>query len=504
MSFALGQRDGSEADVSPHRPSPANMRPTSAPPAPRIAARAARAEAIRWAHRPDIEGLRAVAVGLVLLFHASIGPFSGGFVGVDVFFVLSGYLITGLLLRELAQTGTISLATFYARRARRLLPAALLVLLATMIGSALWLPPLLVAGVAGDVAAAAAYVSNLGFAAQATDYFAATQPPSPVLHCWSLGVEEQFYVFWPAILLLVARVAHGRERRVALAVLGISGGSFLLSLWLTLASAPWAFFSLPTRAWELGLGAILAVAGWRLARIPGPLAALAAWTGLALIVAAGVLFTEATPFPGLAALLPTLGAALVVAGGARESKLGPTAILSSAVPRFLGRISYSLYLWHWPVLVIPAVATGAPLPPAARLGLVGVTVLLAAATHRVVEDPIRRGRLVGTRPPRNLALAGALTVAVAVIAVGIGATTTVGPTESTGTTDVAASERTIDEALGALLPAEDGEIGSDPPPLTGAPGNVPLAPGSAAGVSAPDDEPPGGPPAPPVSALAGP
>ena len=157
--------------------------------------------------RGDIEGLRAIAVVLVVLFHASIGGFSGGFVGVDVFFVISGFLITGLLLRERLARGTISLATFYSRRVRRLLPAALLVLLVTLAASVILLTPLLIPGVATDTAAAALYVSNMGFAVQATDYFAAGAAPSPILHYWSLGVEEQFYLCWPLIILLVARGA---------------------------------------------------------------------------------------------------------------------------------------------------------------------------------------------------------------------------------------------------------------------------------------------------------
>jgi peptidoglycan/LPS O-acetylase OafA/YrhL len=404
------------------------------------------------AFRSDIEGLRAVAVLLVVLFHAGLG-FSGGLVGVDVFFVLSGFLITGLLLRELDATGTISLARFYARRVRRLLPAAILVLLVTLLLSIAFLPPLLLPGVAGDVAAAAAYVSNVGFAIQATDYFAAGQAPSPVLHFWSLGVEEQFYLFWPALLLLVAGGARGRGYRVAITVMAVAGVSFALSLWLTQTNQPWAFFSLPTRAWELGLGAILAVTGTRLRATPKPLAAAAGWAGMALILLAGLAINQATPFPGTAALLPTVGAALVVVGGARATRRGPAHLLATRVPRFLGRISYSLYLWHWPLLVIPAAAAGADPPPVARLALVGFAIVLAWVTQSIVEDPLRHGALIGTRPRRNLALAGAVAVLVGSVSLGTGAVTANGlggPIASPDPSAQAANERQLSQILGDL------------------------------------------------------
>jgi peptidoglycan/LPS O-acetylase OafA/YrhL len=321
--------------------------------------------------RPDLEGLRAVAVVLVLLYHASVPGFTGGYVGVDVFFVLSGFFITGLLLREVRRTGTISLQGFYARRARRLLPASALVLLVTVIGTAMFMPPLRVPDVAGDAASAALYVSNIHFAVQATDYLQADLAPSPILHFWSLSVEEQFYLFWPALVLLVVRLARGREdfgRWIAMVAGVIVVASFGIAIWLTEANAPWAFFSLMTRAWELGLGAFLAIGATQLARIPDRPAALTAWLGLVLIGLAGVLLDTATPFPGTAALMPTVGSALVIAGGFRPSALAPGRWLSKAIPRFLGRISYSLYLWHWPLLVIPAAALDSKLPWWARAG----------------------------------------------------------------------------------------------------------------------------------------
>ena len=186
-----------------------------------------------------------------------------------MFFVLSGFLITGLIVRELAETGRVSLPAFYARRARRLLPAALLVIAVTVIASVWLLPPLRIPDVAADAASAALYASNIRFAVQSTDYLQSSVAPSPLLHYWSLGVEEQFYLVWPALLAVVAGLASGRTRWIAVAIAIVTAASLLLSVVLTGVAAPWAFFSLPTRAWELGLGAIVAVSVTRLARLPG-------------------------------------------------------------------------------------------------------------------------------------------------------------------------------------------------------------------------------------------
>ena len=399
--------------------------------------------------RPDLEGLRAVAVVLVLLYHASVPEFAGGYIGVDVFFVLSGFLITGLLLREVRRTGTISLPTFYARRARRLLPAAALVLLVTIVATVLVMPALRVPDVAGDAASAALYVSNMRFAIQATDYLQADLAPSPILHFWSLSVEEQFYVFWPAIVLLVARARGNVDRRIAIVAVGITVVSLGLSIWLTSANEPWAFFSLPTRAWELGMGASLAVGAAWLRRVPPLPAAIAAWAGLAMVAISGVILSTKTPFPGVAALLPTIGSALVIAGGFRQTAVAPGRWLSMAIPRFLGRISYSLYLWHWPLLILPAVALDARLPWWARGALVLVAIVLAAITQRWVEDPIRRGRGIGTLPRRNLAMAGALSFVVATVSLGLGAQTTVALHGSGATTSLAEDEAQLDAILAA-------------------------------------------------------
>jgi peptidoglycan/LPS O-acetylase OafA/YrhL len=408
--------------------------------------------------RPDLEGLRAVAVVLILGYHASVPMFSGGYVGVDVFYVLSGFLITGLLLREARQTGTISLPSFYARRARRLLPAAALVLLVTVAASAVIMPALQVSDVTGDAAAAALYVSNIRFAVQATDYLRADLAPSPILHYWSLSVEEQFYLFWPAAVLLIARGRGEIGRRLGGAAAVISVASLVLAVWLTQVDAPWAFFSLPTRAWELGIGALLAVGAVVLARTPERVATIAAWVGLALVVASSVVLKRSTPFPGTAALLPTVGSALLIAGGFRQARFAPGRWLSTPIPRFLGRISYSLYLWHWPLLILPTVALGERLPWWTRGILILVAIGLAAATQRWVEDPLRRGRWIGTRPRRNLALAGALTLVVSAVSLGVGRGAASALPQGGVATSLADDEAELDAILAAAptLPTTHG------------------------------------------------
>ncbi len=362
--------------------------------------------------RPDIEGLRGIAVLLVVLFHAGL-PIPGGFIGVDVFFVISGFLITGLLVREHERTGRVSLSNFYARRIRRLLPAAAVVVLVTLAGAFAFIGLLDRPSVMTDGAAAALSVSNIRFALAEGSYFTAIGQPSPFLHFWSLSVEEQFYLVWPALLLFVAR---GRRRWVGAVLVAVLAGSFAANLYLTETSISWAFYSLPTRAWQLALGGLLAVAGTspdRLPRMVAALAGLAGWAALAGLVAAAMLIGERTPYPGMVALAPAVAAAVLIASG--TVRWGAGLILSSTPIRFLGRISYSLYLWHWPILVLVPLAVGTSLSVEARSALALAAVAVAWASWRFVEEPFHHGRISAILVPRRAIATGLASIVVVVL-----------------------------------------------------------------------------------------
>ncbi len=368
--------------------------------------------------RADIQGLRGIAVLLVLLFHAGIPGFKGGYVGVDIFFVLSGYLITGNLLRELNSTGRINFREFYARRIRRLLPASFLVLLVTLIVSAIWFPPLLLPGLAVDISSAGLYISNLDFAFRATDYFASTIIPSPVLHFWSLGVEEQFYLFWPLLIALVTLRRKFISVKILFLSLLVFASSLTFANWLLPRDQPWAFFSLPTRAWELILGAILASATVVISKTPKIMAGLAGIVGLGMILYSGFAQNDPLKFPGSTALIPTVGAFLVIAAGSVQVLSWPSRLLNFNPLQYLGKISYSLYLWHWPVLIIPQVIAGTTLTISKRVALALLSIILATVTEKYIEDPFRRGFVISLRPLRNLVTAGVIACLLAVTAFG--------------------------------------------------------------------------------------
>jgi peptidoglycan/LPS O-acetylase OafA/YrhL len=375
--------------------------------------------------RPDIEGLRAVAVLAVVLFHAGVPGLDGGFVGVDVFFVVSGFLITGLLWRELAGTGTVRLTRFYGARARRLLPAATLVLVATVVAAVLLLPPLRARAVLGDAVASALYVGNYRLALQGTDYLAADAPPSPFQHYWSLGLEEQFYLVWPALMIATAWAVRRRRPRPArtvgpfLGVLAVVATlSLVLSLTWTRTQPPWAFFALPARAWELAAGGLLALLTVGRRPLPAPVAGPAGWLGLGLVAGSCVRLGGGTPYPGVAAVAPVLGTALVVAAGGATVRWGVSALLARAPLRVLGRCSYSWYLWHWPALLLVPVAVGHDLPLAGRLGVAAGSGVLAVLTTRLVEDPVRFAAPLRRSPGRSLLTGGAATAAGVAVAVG--------------------------------------------------------------------------------------
>ncbi|MFE9423654.1 SGNH hydrolase domain-containing protein [Kitasatospora sp. NPDC006697] len=373
--------------------------------------------------RPDIEGLRALALLAVLAFHAGIPHLAGGFTGVDVFFVISGYLITGQLLREAAVSGRIRLVEFYSRRARRLLPSAAVVLSVVALAGAWLTAPLRRADLEYDVLASALSVADWRFVAQQTDYLAAGRDPSPLLHFWSLAVEEQFYLLWAPLLALLVWLAR-RHFRSAWAVMTalVMLASFALSLRWTHGSVSLAYLGSPSRAWQFGVGAVAALlpaAGLR--RVPAPLRALLGWAGLAAVGWSVVEFTARTPYPGWAAVLPTVGAAALILAGP-DPRFGPGRLLGLRAPRAVGRLSYTLYLWHWPVLVLVQARFGA-LDWPVLAALTAASALPALATTRWVERPLRRSPVVVELPRRGLSLGLSAVILPVVLALVVGSGT---------------------------------------------------------------------------------
>jgi peptidoglycan/LPS O-acetylase OafA/YrhL len=362
----------------------------------------------RQGFRPDIQGLRALAVGIVMLDHAGFTTFGGGYVGVDVFFVISGFLITSLLMREAERDRSISLVGFYSRRARRILPAATLVLVVTALVSLLWLPLVRAYEVLKDAVWASLFGANVRFSSVATDYFAQGQGASPLQHYWSLSVEEQFYLVWPVVMLGCVAVAHRRRSRriwwvVAGAIVLISAASLAWSVYDTYQNPTAAYFSTAARAWELGAGAATAVVlSRRTWSPPRWVAEVLGAAGLAAIVVTTLTFSARTPVPGYAVALPVGGAVLLILAGA----LGPSltrSLMSVRPAQTVGDWSYSLYLWHWPVLLLAGIRLHQrPLSHLTLLVLLVVVFALSAATYRFVETPFRQG--VRWRRPRRALL----------------------------------------------------------------------------------------------------
>jgi peptidoglycan/LPS O-acetylase OafA/YrhL len=356
--------------------------------------------------RPDIEGLRGVSILLVLLFHTGLPWVPGGFIGVDVFFVISGFLITGKLWRDSQSSDGLNIAKFYAWRIRRLLPAALVAVGLIALVGLLLVAPLNRGEMATDGAASALSLANMRFIGS-VDYFAPHASPSPFLHFWSLSVEEQFYLVWPTLMLLLTW-RGGSRRRVLAALSVIVVASLALSLWLTEASPARAFYLLPTRVWQLGAGGLLAlllITGTSLR------AGRLAWLGLGAVVLSGIVLTAELPYPGLAALLPTVGAVALLYGGAAPG--GPVRVLTSAPLRLLGKISYSLYLWHWPLLVLPILWLERALTPLEVAVAVALSIVVAWLSWRFVEQPFRYGavsRRASSWSAIRIGIAGILTV----------------------------------------------------------------------------------------------
>jgi peptidoglycan/LPS O-acetylase OafA/YrhL len=350
--------------------------------------------------RPDIQALRAVAVLLVVVFHLRPSWLPGGYVGVDVFFVISGYLITGHLLGELGRTGAIRIRSFYARRIRRLLPASLTVLAFAVVACVVMLPESVREQNLREIIASVLYVQNWLLASDSVDYLRATAEPSLVQHFWTLSAEEQFYILWPVLLVGVAWACRGRSaatRSTAILVsLGvILVGSLVFSALFTAASPAAAYFVSPARFWEFALGGLLAAASGPVTRWfarSEVLRAVTAWLGLALIVVAALTLDAASPYPGLLALIPTIGTVLVIAARTEGRRWWSPAAIGGLRPvQFVGDISYSIYLWHWPLIVLYPVIFRHPPGGKGALAILVATLLVAAASRRFIEQPFIGG-----------------------------------------------------------------------------------------------------------------
>jgi peptidoglycan/LPS O-acetylase OafA/YrhL len=366
--------------------------------------------------RPEIQALRAVAVLTVVTYHVWPEAMPGGFVGVDVFFAISGFLITAHLLREVAATGTLELWRFWARRARRLLPASLLTLLVCAVGTILLVPQVYWQQFLTEIGASTAYVQNWQLAADAVDYLAAENSASPVQHFWSLAAEEQFYVLWP-LLILVGAWAARRRLAIACVLVTVTGLSLAYSISETASNPAAAYFVTPTRAWEFGAGGLLALLGAR-AQLPDGARAALSWAGLATIAYSAAFYSTATAFPGWAAAVPVVGALAVIHAGLPQARWAPSPALRLRPAQFLGDISYSVYLWHWPLLVFAPFAFVDPGLTERRIAVPVLTVLLAWVTKVLVEDPVRRSTWLTAQPRTTFAVSAAATAVVAAVLAG--------------------------------------------------------------------------------------
>lgn len=389
-------------------------------------------------YRPDIDGLRAVAIALVVLFHAGVPTLSGGFIGVDVFFVLSGYLITSILWSELAATGTIDWGQFYARRFRRLVPAAVVVTLGTLVVGAMFLisdPD--VRWLGQSAVAASTFLSNVFFMWKTEDYFGATAHELPLLHTWSLAVEEQFYVVWPVLMWVAFRLAR-RWRGSLVSVWVLLGGaavaSFAASVVVVSSSPSMAFYLMPFRLWELAVGGLVAVSWNHLPPLRTAARTAASLIGLALIIVPAISYGAQTTFPGLAAALPVIGTALLIVAG-RATNVVST-VLGTRPLVMLGKLSYSWYLLHWPMLVLVWRVT---LSEALwrDLAICAAALVGSVVMYRFVEEPIRHRRVRLFAPNRG-AILGGLAALIVTAAIGLGVSRS---PETLSVLDLSESER---------------------------------------------------------------
>lgn len=389
--------------------------------------------------RKDIQGMRALAVFIVVVYHADFSFIPGGFIGVDIFFVLSGFLITGALLREIERNGRVSLGNFWARRVRRLLPASMVVLAVTLIVSMRVLPLLQRASVSADVMWASLFSANWRFAIQQTDYLAADRVDSPVLHYWSLGVEEQFYVFWPVLMVCICLLSRKVTRilsatcsadvqmkynprnvfnislTLAFSILVVS--SFFVCLSLSTSNQPFAYFGTFTRAWQLGVGGLLAIWAYLLKNLSRRTQSFIGALGIMSICYSMLLIHESEvgtmPYPGWQALAPTFGALALIAAGCADRVTHLQKFLALQPMQFLGGISYSWYLVHWPVLVLGHVILGQNSGPI-NLILILISLVLAWILSVLIENPLRFSTLLTVSTRRTIGL-GALSLVLIIV-----------------------------------------------------------------------------------------
>lgn len=407
--------------------------------------------------RAEIQFLRAIAVGAVVIYHLWPLRLPGGYVGVDIFFAISGFLITGQLLREVERTGTVRVGAFWARRIRRLLPASLLVLLVIALGTVTLLDERFWTQIFREIGAGVFYVENWVLAQDAVAYLAADNVASPVQHYWSLSVEEQFYVAWPLLMLLALAVVRMRgviaKRAIVFVLAVVFVCSATASVWLTATQPELAYFSTFTRAWEFAAGGLLAALPFANApRGPAVWRAVASWAGLAMIVAACLLFDERTPFPSWWAAVPVAGALVMIAAGSPKAIWSPTTFGALRPVQWLGDVSYSAYLWHWPLLIFIGLLLPHDLNAFIKLGILAATLLLAWAMKRFVEDPVRRSPLLVRAPVWRTYAMGAICMAVVFAVVG-------GGTLKLAADAVAATERA--EQLEAANPQCFGAAAAD-------------------------------------------
>lgn len=370
--------------------------------------------------RKDIQALRAIAVGLVVINHFWPLRLPGGYVGVDVFFVISGYLISKHLLGELERSGRIKLGAFYSRRVKRLLPAATLVGVLSLATAWLWLPFSRWEAIAQETMASVLYVENWLLAAKSVDYSAHNDAASTVQHYWSLSVEEQFYLVWPLLLMVLFMVAtrfrlrHRRILVLAMAVLGAA--AFAFCVWITFTNKSQAYFVTPARVWEFAAGALVAIGGTAWLERLGSLTRWATsggaqWLGYGMIAYSAFNYNEQTYFPGVAALLPVAGTLLVIASGPRGPVWSPNTALATRPVQFIGDVSYSLYLWHWPLIILAPALLGRVPSTLDQVGLIAAAIGLSFLSKKFVEDPGRTKLLKGARPRTTfIAMASAMAI----------------------------------------------------------------------------------------------